>query len=167
VLGNALGVLHAGEEEGCEAACYECLLTFYNQRDHEVLDHKLVVPFLETLTGLKVESEHGDRSDRFERLYEQCQSDFERRVLEAIDERGLQLPDEAQKTLFDDDEPIAQADFFYAPKTLVFVDGSPHYKDYVKQADREKRLRLKRLGYRITVIENVKDDLGALRRKVG
>jgi len=165
VIRNAMEVLHLGEEEGCESACYECLLTFYNQRDHEVLDRKLILPFLKRLESLEIESETEDRSARLEDLREQCQSDFEREVLAAISGRDLRLPDEAQKTIYDDGAPIAEADFYYEPRVAVFVDGSPHYKDYVQAADQKKRRRLKRAGFRIEVITSA-DDLASLERKV-
>jgi len=35
---------------------------------------------------------------------------------------------------------------------LVFVDGSPHHRDYVQMADARKRLRLKALDYRVVAI---------------
>ena len=165
VIRNAMEVLHLGEEEGCESACYECLLTFYNQRDHEVLDRKLILPFLKRLESLEIESETEDRSARLEDLRERCQSDFEREVLAAISGRDLRLPDEAQKTLYDDGAPIAEADFYYEPRVAVFVDGSPHYKDYVQAADQKKRRRLKRAGFRVEVITSA-DDLASLERKV-
>ena len=90
--------------------------------------------------------------DRFKALAAQCQSGLERDVLAAIRDRGLPLPDEAQKTVYDGDVPLATADFFYAPRILLFVDGSPHYRDYVHAADQRKRRRLKALGYRILAI---------------
>jgi hypothetical protein len=92
-----------------------------------------------------------------ESLLEQCQSDFERQVLREINSLDLRLPDAAQKTIYDGDEPIAEADFYYEPKIPVFVDGSPHYKDYIEAADRQKRMRLKRLNYRVTVISDLED----------
>jgi hypothetical protein len=84
----------------------------------------------------------------------QCQSDLERQVLHAIHDRGLPLPDGAQETLYDTDEsPLAVADFYYRRgRVVVFVDGSPHYRDYVQVADERKRRRLKALGYRIVVV---------------
>lgn len=45
------------------------------------------------------------------------------------------------------------ADFFSESKILVFVDDSPHYRDYVQQADRWKHMRLKGLGYRVVVVK--------------
>jgi ATP-dependent helicase YprA (DUF1998 family)/ribosomal protein L37AE/L43A len=165
VLRNAMDVLHHDEEDGCEKACYECLLTFYNQRDHEDLDRTLVLPFLEKMSTLDIETDHADTSTRLDDLKAQCQSDFERDVLDAIADRGLRLPDAAQKTLTDNGTPIAEADFYYEPRVVVFVDGSPHYKDYVQSADQRKRRQLKAAGFRIEVVTSA-DDLRSLERKV-
>ncbi len=50
VIRNAQELLHEDEpEQGCEKACYECLCSFYNQRDHGLLDRHLVLPFLRSL----------------------------------------------------------------------------------------------------------------------
>ena len=161
VLQSAREVLHE-DEEGCEKACYECLLTFYNQRDHDLLDRSLVLPFLQGLEDLQIGS---GAAPSPEGLLEKCQSELEKEVLRAIDQADLPLPDEAQKTLYDGDEPIAEADFYYEPKIPVFVDGSPHHKDYVREADRQQRIRLKRLNYRTTVISGP-EDLEALEAKI-
>ncbi|MCS3612547.1 DEAD/DEAH box helicase [Salinibacter ruber] len=161
VLQSAREVLHE-DEEGCEKACYECLLTFYNQRDHDVLDRSLVLPFLQELEDLQI---GGGTAPGPEGLLEKCQSELEKEVLRAIDQADLPLPDEAQKTLYDGDEPIAEADFYYEPKIPVFVDGSPHHKDYVQEADKQKRRRLRAKGYRTTVIESA-SDLSSLEKKV-
>ena len=90
--------------------------------------------------------------DRFSALEAKCQSEFERRVLHAIRERDLPLSDTAQETLYDGDEPIAIADFYYEPKIVIFVDGSPHYRDCGAAADATKRKRLKAKGYRILAV---------------
>jgi len=152
VVERARELLHEGDPEGgCERACYACLLSFYNQRDHRLLDRTLVLPWLQGLGEPAVEPEVSE--DRFAALAAQCQSELEREVLAAIRDRGLPLPDEAQKTIYDGDEPLASADFFYAPRIVIFVDGSPHYRDYVRAADERKRRRLKGLGYRVTVVK--------------
>jgi ATP-dependent helicase YprA (DUF1998 family) len=153
VIQNARELLHEDDPEGgCEKACYECLCSFYNQRDHELLDRHLVLPFLRSLDRLTVERVETSTGPTLSELESECQSDLERQVLRVIHDRRLRLPDEAQKTLYDGDEPIATVDFFYAPRILVFVDGSPHYRDYVQAADERKRRRLKALGYRILAI---------------
>lgn len=184
VIRNARELLHEGEagtarpeqsrgeqgrSEGCEKACYECLCSFYNQRDHELLDRGLVLPLLHSLEGLSIEPIARPTGPSLEELEAQCGSDFERQVLRAIHERGLPLPDAAQHTLYDGDEPIAVADFFYAPRILVFVDGSPHYRDYVAAADETKRRRLKAKGYRIVAIraDDVEGGLDDLAGRLG
>ncbi len=151
-------LLHEGDPEGgCQKACYACLLSFYNQRAHALLDRTLVLPWLQGLEGadnkhpLTVEPMLSE--DRFEELVEQCQSALEREVLRAIRDRGLPLPDAAQETIYDGDAPLAIADFYYEPRILVFVDGSPHHRDYVQAADRRQRQRLKGLGYRVVVVK--------------
>jgi len=153
VVARVRELLHEGDSEGgCERACYDCLLSFYNQRDHELLDRRMVLPWLQALEGLVVEAEVAE--DGLAVLADQCQSGLERRVLQAIHDRGLPLPDMAQETLYDrDGSPLAVADFYYQRgRVVVFVDGSPHYRDYVQAADERKRRRLKALGYRILTV---------------
>lgn len=159
VFARARELLHEGDPEGgCERACYECLLSFYNQRYHARLDRRLVLPWLEAWGAFDVERAAAE--DVLAALEAQCQSDLERQVLRSIRLRGLPLPDEAQKTLYDGDAPIAIADFFYAPRIAVFVDGSPHHQDYVRAADDWKRRRLRARGYRIVVIRGEAPEAG-------
>ena len=160
-VARARELLHEGDPEGgCERACYDCLLSFYNQRDHERLDRRLVLPWLQALEGLTVAPEAA--GDAFAALEAQCQSDLERRVLRAIHDRGLLLPDAAQETLYDrDGSPLAVADFYYRRgRVVVFVDGSPHHRDYVEAADERKRQRLKALGYRVVVVRGDDPEAG-------
>lgn len=90
-------------------------------------------------------------------------------MLHALRERGLRLPDAAQHTLYDGAAPLAIADFYYNPKIVVFVDGSPHYRDYVEAADERKRKRLKALGYRVVVIrgEDLAGGVAELAERMG
>jgi hypothetical protein len=156
---RARELLHEGDPEGgCQKACYGCLLSFYNQRVHGLLDRTLVLPWLQGLGKLSVEPVVSE--DRFEALAAQCESELEREVLEAIRERGLPLPDEAQRTIYDGEVPLVIADFFYEPKIVVFVDGSPHHRDYVQEDDRRKRMRLKGLGYRVVVVKAEQSEVG-------
>jgi len=162
VVRNARELLHEDDPEGgCEKACYECLCSFYNQRDHSLLDRHLVLPLLRSLKVLSIEPlQREPVGPSLPELEAMCQSDLERQVLRAIHEQGLTLPDEAQKTLYDGDEPLAIADFFYAPRLVVFVDGSPHYQDYVRAADDWKRRRLKARGYRVVVVRSEELEAG-------
>ncbi len=91
-------------------------------------------------------------------------------MLKEIKARNIRLPDEGQKVIYDnDDVPVASADFYYNPKIVVFVDGSPHYLDYVQAGDEIKRKKLLSLGYRVVVIKGKDDDDGmnSLISKIG
>ena len=41
----------ADPENGCGRACYECLMSYYNQRDHRLLDRHVVRDALTALAG--------------------------------------------------------------------------------------------------------------------
>jgi len=165
LVARARELLHEGDPEGgCEKACYDCLLSFYNQREHELLDRHTVLPWLQALAPLTVEPVVCE--DRYAALLAQCDSPLERDVLQAIRERDLPLPAAAQHTLYDGDAPLAIADFYYEPRIVVFVDGSPHYRDYVEAADERKRKRLKALGYRVVVIRGA-DVAGGVEELAG
>ncbi|WP_424020081.1 Zn-binding domain-containing protein [Haloplanus ruber] len=148
-------VLHGDpDDEGCERACYECLMSFYNQSEHELFDRALVETWLESMETAaltEIASENHEGGD-FDELLEACDSNFERTVLHVIRDEGFTLPDEAQHVIYDGDEPVAKPDFFYdraGTAVAVFVDGPAHEKDYVKEDDERKRSRLKRMGYRV------------------
>ena len=116
------------------------------------------LPILRQLTSLTLEAKQEDATKQYAALEAACESTFERKVLEAIVKQRLPLPDGLQRTVFDgDDVPIAIADFYYEPRIVVFVDGSDHYKDYLSQADREKRNRLLSLAYRLAEVRKMED----------
>jgi hypothetical protein len=64
----------AGNGAGCEAACYDCLLDYFNQPDHLHLDRKLAVEVLQQLVRAVVRSNSGSssRSDRLADFFRSC-----------------------------------------------------------------------------------------------
>jgi ATP-dependent helicase YprA (DUF1998 family) len=148
------------EEAQCERACYGCLCNYYNQPIHEILDRNLILPTLARLERaeiVEIASETGN--NRYDELFDRCESDLERLVLEAIRAKKLPLPTAAQKIIYDGDEPVAEADFYYENQgIIVFVDGPDHDKDNVGESDLEKRDRLDASGYRLFV-HRYDDDL--------
>jgi len=156
---NALDVLHIDpdtlkeKDDACVRACYNCLLHYWNQREHSLINRKLVIETVKRLITLNINKT--DDVDRFSELEKKCDSGFEIQVLHEIKKRGYRLPDEAQKIIHEGDEPITITDFFYNPNICVFVDGPDHEKDYVKHADIRKRKRIKSLGYRVLVIKTI------------
>jgi hypothetical protein len=136
-------------------------MSFYNQYEHHLLDRNLVKSWLESMTGVEIEEVEDTKDrDKYESLLEQCDSGFEKDVLKEVWDEGYELPDEAQHTIYDDGEPVVKPDFFYeksGSSVAVFVDGPDHEKDYVEKDDEEKRRRLRSMGYRVVVVEDVSE----------
>lgn len=160
VIHEAKDIIHGDSGTGCEKACYECLMTFYNQSEHALLNRSLIQPWLNEMSEITLSESQSDGSteEEFEELVKQCESNFEKEVLAEIRNRGYPLPSEAQTTIYDGGEPVAEADFYYELEPqplLVFVDGDPHELDHIIRDDREKRRRLRKLGYRIVPISDI------------
>ncbi|MFW6156132.1 MAG: helicase-related protein, partial [Armatimonadota bacterium] len=134
-------------EEDCEAACYDCLMTYANQRDHQLLDRTTVVDYLRELAAGELSGVLGPaRPDRhLGRLEELCESELERRWLHYLDEHRLRLPDDAQVRIEDCN---TRADFYYAEHhAVIYVDGPPHEYTHRQERDREQELCLEEAGY--------------------
>lgn len=164
VIKKAREILHEFDQEGgCDKACYECLCNYYNQRIHDKLDRKLVLPILETLTSAKVESSFVDivsEESKFDRLIESCGSNYEKDVLRAIKKLGLPLPTHSQRIISEDGVLIAKPDFEYSDSgrsLLVFVDGPDHDKESIKHDDEVKRSQLDLLGHQCFIIRYDED----------
>ncbi len=154
VAKEALRVCHVdpdtGEDAGdwatrCSAACYDCLLSYTNQREHRHLDRHLTRQFLLDLSRSKLMAMTGNRGyeEHYAWLRERLDSasTFERDFLDFLHGRFLRLPDKEQH------QPAAdlpvQSDFFYdadgGPGICVFVDG-PHH-DAPQQAAQDHAVR--------------------------
>jgi ATP-dependent helicase YprA (DUF1998 family)/very-short-patch-repair endonuclease len=134
-------------QEDCEAACYDCLLSYGNQRDHAVLDRKLLPEILLTWTrGHVVAEPVGEsRAEALERLSRQAESSLEREWLEYIEYRQARLPDEAQTVI---PEANTRADFVYREqKVAIFIDGPAHDYPERKRVDAEQELALEDRGW--------------------
>jgi hypothetical protein len=146
-------------EDGCARACYNCLLSYINQRDHPLLDRHGVRDLLLRLARGAVQLQHGmrDYDEQYRWLLERTDpaSDLERQFLQRLHDTGRPLPDEAQPLL--GDYP-ARPDFIYAPaRACVFCDGSVHDQAQVKVEDTQIRGDLRDLGYRVIVIRYDQD----------
>jgi ATP-dependent helicase YprA (DUF1998 family) len=114
-----------GARERCEAACYDCLLSYGNQPDHPLLDRKEVKPFLERLAGATVQSSPvaAGRSAHLEALLRLAGSELERRWLLHLEQNGHRLPASAQEAV---PSCRTRPDFLYDGKFAVYVDGPVH-----------------------------------------
>ena len=164
VIHRAREILHEFDSDGCDRACYECLCNYYNQRNHDKLNRKLVLPLLRTLSHAEVVSSFVDTASgksRFGELMDACESELEKAVLQRIKDLGLPLPTGSQNIISEDDVPIARPDFEYRGdgiSLLVFVDGPDHDKESVKHDDEIKRAQLDFGGHQVFVVR-YDDDL--------
>jgi len=137
----------------CVQACYDCLLSYYNQRDHLNIDRHLVAELLHRIATGETRQKSGGRS--YEEHYAwlksltDSRSDIERGFLGHIFKTKRRLPDEAQKQLSD---YYAMPDFFYTPNVCVFCHGSVHKEPKQMEKDRVVSQELRERGYRVLII---------------
>lgn len=134
-------------KEDCEAACYDCLMSYSNQWDHPLLDRQLVRDYLLDLSRAELRASPTERSREahLRGLLSLCQTELERRWLRWLDEEKLELPSRAQVFLT---EAQARPDFVYeAQRAAVFIDGPVHGHADVAERDQRASERLEDLGY--------------------
>ena len=128
-----------------DRACYECLCNYFNQYAHAILDWKLVLPLLHTLLTAEISGvvdSSPATKNRFEERIGTCESILEKKVLDAIYQAGLSLPDSGQRIIAEGDEPIARPDFAYLKdghSIVIFVDGPDHDKESQRRDDERKK----------------------------
>ncbi|MGB7124155.1 MAG: DEAD/DEAH box helicase [Thermoplasmata archaeon] len=125
--------------ENCEAACYDCLMSYTNQIDHPILDRQAVRNILLRLahSATRASPTEAPRSEHLAGLVRLCGSDLERQWLRFLDEHNLHLPTHAQK-LFR--ECSSRPDFFYQEaRAAIYVDG-PHH-DFPERQERDRAAR--------------------------
>lgn len=135
--------------EACEAACYDCLRSYTNQQDHEILDRKKLPELLRRLARARVEAAPGTlpRAQHLAALLRQCQSDLERAWLEHLETRSLRLPSRAQVLI---EACRTRPDFLYdETQTAVYVDGPPHAYPERQARDRGQTACLEDRGYTV------------------
>src|SRR5690606_4733947 len=98
--------------EDCEAACYDCLLSYSNQREHPLLDRQRIRTLLEMLANASVESSPTgeSREDFLDTLLRQCDSELERDWLMLLHNNNIKLPDTTQVYI---EECGTRPDFVY------------------------------------------------------
>lgn len=149
----------------CSHACYECLLSYSNQRDYPRLNRHPVRDLLARLSRASAFPRKGGRDYeehyRWLRSLTDTRSDLERKFIDHLYQTKRRLPDEAQRPLKD---YLSIPDFFYEPGVCVFCDGSVHDKPEQKENDRITRNELKDRGYRIIVIRYDQELEGQIRQ---
>ena len=150
--------------EDCEAACYDCLLSYTNQPDHQLVDRTLVSEHLHRLSGAIVATSPAavTRSEHLEQLARLADSDLEREWLDLVADGGHGLPDRAQALMAD---AGTRPDFVYDDAHVaVYVDG-PHHL-YPNRAARDADAANKLFARGWTVVRfKAHDDWPALLAK--
>jgi len=143
--------------EDCEAACYDCLMSYYNQGDHRLLDRKQVRDLLMQFATATVSASPvaAPRADHLQALLKLCDSDLERQWLKHLDQGGYRLPSKAQALV---ETCRTRPDFLYEDTlAAIYVDGAQHQYPDRRERDQLNTECMEDLGY--TVIRfGVADD---------
>jgi very-short-patch-repair endonuclease len=153
--------------EDCEAACYDCLMSYTNQPDHQLLDRTQVKSLLEQLSKATVEASPGEkpRAEHVDGLRRLCGSTLERDWLDLLEAHNLALPSRAQVFLRDCE---TRPDFVYDEHNIaIYVDG-PHH-DFRDRAARDvtQTSRMEDIGWTVLRFGMRDDWLAILRQHPG
>jgi len=167
VISEAIKVCRYDDESYKDEASYSDLLSYYNQRFHDVVNRFEIKDALEKLHICDVEIITNASFNDYEEQYQQLQkgidpnSDTELPFLVYLYNNGLRLPDSAQKTV---DGIYCQPDFFYEPDVWVFCDGIHHDKPENIKRDKEQRDAILNRGDQV-IVYHYKDNLAEIIAK--
>jgi len=145
--------LDHNSEPFCEAGCYRCLLSYYNQPDHTLIDRKdkaaggLLLDMLCRLTQARANQGTQGRApeEHDAQLARTAGSSLEQTWLNHVTQHGYRKPDRGQQSI---PGAVACADFFYDDLNLaVFLDGPHHETESQRARDAAIDRRLDELGY--------------------
>jgi len=151
VITEAIDLLQYDDQEYKEPASYNDLLSYYNQRDHAIIDRFLIEDALKKLKLCSVEIKP-DGKKSYEEQYQSLQraidpnSDTEKKFLNYLYNNNFKLPDSAQKTV---EGIYVKPDFYYAPDFWIFCDGTPHDDPNIKADDKKKRDAIRNKGHQV------------------
>ncbi|MGH9192403.1 MAG: DEAD/DEAH box helicase [Acidimicrobiales bacterium] len=129
--------------EVCEAACYDCLLSYRNQVDHQLLDRVLARPVLAALRAATIEPAGAGP----QALAAAVESPLEQAFLDFLRAGGYRLPERAQVHFA---EAGTRPDFVYdEASAVVYIDGPHHDHADRKARDRAQEDAMRDLGYRV------------------
>jgi ATP-dependent helicase YprA (DUF1998 family)/very-short-patch-repair endonuclease len=145
-----------GAREDCVRACYDCLLSYYNQPDHEVLDRKAIAPFLMRLKAARVVETPSElpHAEHLAALRKRCESTLEEQFLDFLEAHRLHLPTAAQESL-----GKTKPDFLYKGDHVVavYVDGPPHDYPGRQARDAQLTIELEDQGWKVIRFHHQKD----------
>ena len=164
VVAEAIRLCRFDDKAHTERATYDDLLSYYNQPHHLTLDRFLIQDALQKMAACTIEVRTSQSHLSYDQQFEQLMKDkdptssTEETFLKFLHKEGRRLPDAAQKGV---PGLYVRPDFFYAPDTWVFCDGSPHDESSVMEDDHSKREAIRNKGDEV-ITWHYKDDLAAL-----
>lgn len=135
------------DKENCESACYDCLLSYSNQRDHMIIDRRAIKDVLLAIANseIKASSTHLSREEQYTVLQRTAGSSLEKEWLEFIQKNGYRLPTCGQK-LFE--KCSTRPDFIYEhDNAVVYVDGPVHENPERARRDTAQTEAMRDSGY--------------------
>jgi very-short-patch-repair endonuclease len=157
LAGRALELLN--HETPCVKACYLCLKSYYNQRDHELIDKVLIVDFLEAVSREKPVVGYPLVEGAISGPDAAVDTDWELRLLRGLEECGLK----GAVAQFEVREPVdgrlvTKPDIaFPTERIAVYADGDAHHTSPEDRAhDLRVRTRARELGWKIKVFSNAR-----------
>lgn len=153
VVEQAIELCRYDDEQYKGPASYDDLLSYYNQRDHRIINRHLIRDALEKLRICDIEFPNPNfksYDDHYQSLLRGLDpnSSTERKFIDYLYQNGLRLPDAAQKRV---EGLYVQPDFYYEPRIWVFCDGTPHDAPAVRDDDEAKRQAIFALGDEVWV----------------
>jgi len=136
-------------KENCEAACYDCLMSYSNQTDHLLLDRKAIIDILISLLSADVSrsSSEFSRVEHYERLKNLNGSTLEVKWLDYIYNNGYNLPTHAQELI---ESCHTQPDYIYKDKYVaIYIDGPVHDSPDQQAKDRNITNDLEDTGWHV------------------
>lgn len=147
---------HATEK--CQAGCYDCLLSYFNQSDHESLDRYCIKDLLQQIMAGTVEPSPVEipRAEHLARLKKLCDSGLEKDFLDFLDRNNLRLPERAQYLY---EKYGTRPDFSYIGDNpaFIYVDGPPHDYPERQKRDEAQTAALKAQGITVVRFHHAED----------
>jgi hypothetical protein len=138
-----------GAREDCEAACYDCLMSYFNQVDHRRLDRQAIKDLLlqYSQAELDISPAPVPRAAHLEGLRNLCQSELEREWLNYLEAHQYHLPTYAQKL---NEACGTRPDFYYeTERAVIYIDGYHHLYPERQERDLANVKCLQNLGYTV------------------
>jgi len=134
------------------AACYDCLMSYGNQRVHKELDrHAIRGVLLEmaqsTVTTASGGNSQRNRAEALEALKKRCDSNLEREWLDFLYQHNLRLPSHAQYRM---ENCHTVVDFYYETQaTAIYIDGPVHDFSDRREQDEAQQECLENMGIEV------------------